>query len=224
MKRFSCIIFDLDGTLTRTNELIYATFNHIAEKYVQKVFTPTEISGMFGPPEEVAVEKLVGKELLEPAMQDYYSFYETHHPRLAEAYEGIREVLEFLKSRDVILAIFTGKGRRSALITLEAIGMKEYFDCIVTGDDVANYKPSAEGIRRVLRQFRLRPDEVLMVGDSVSDVKAAKEAGVAMAAVLWDSYGKDRVLETDASYFFHSVGEFSDWLKAAVPRQGERAN
>ena len=66
--------------------------------------------------------------------------------------------------------------------------------------------------------------EVLMVGDSVSDVKAAKEAGVAMAAVLWDSYGRDRVLETDASHFFHSVEEFSDWLKAAIPRDGERAN
>jgi HAD superfamily hydrolase (TIGR01549 family) len=224
MKRFSCVIFDLDGTLTRTNELIYATFNHVAEKYVQKVFTPDEITGMFGPPEEVAVEKLVGKDRTEPAMQDYYAFYETHHPRLAEAYDGIREVLEFLKGNGVILAIFTGKGRRSALITLEAIGMTEYFDCIVTGDDVANYKPSPDGIRRVLRQFRLQPDEVLMVGDSVGDVRAAKEAGVAMAAVLWDSYGKDRVLETDASHFFHSVGEFSHWLKAAIPRNGESAN
>jgi phosphoglycolate phosphatase-like HAD superfamily hydrolase len=56
-----------------------------------------------------------------------------------------------------------------------------------------------------------------MVGDAVADIKAAREAGVKVAAVLWDSYGKDKVLQMDVDYQFHSVKEFSDWLKAAIP-------
>ncbi|MBI4548105.1 MAG: HAD-IA family hydrolase [Ignavibacteriae bacterium] len=216
MKRFSCIIFDLDGTLAQTNELIFSTFNHVAKKYAGKVFTPSEITAMFGPPEEVAIEKLVGAERADEAMDEFYTFYEAHHPRLADAYQGIREILDFLKQRGILLAVFTGKGSRTALITLEKIGLKDYFDIIITGHDVSSHKPSSEGIQKVMKRFRLRPHEVLMVGDSVADVKAAHEAGVPIAAVLWDSYSKDKVLQMDVDFRFHSVMEFSDWIRTAI--------
>ena len=222
VKRISCIIFDLDGTLTQTNELIFATFNHVAEKYIHKVFMPSEITAMFGPPEEVAIETLVGKDRLDEAMDDFYAYYEHHHPRMAVSYHGIREILEFLKQRGVLLAVFTGKGKRSALITLEKLGIKHYFELIVTGNDVVNHKPSADGIRKVMKTFKLQPDEVLMVGDAVGDVKAAHEAGVAIAAVVWDSYGKDRVVKMDVDYLFHSVEEFAVWLKTVIPSNGEK--
>jgi pyrophosphatase PpaX len=224
MKRISCIIFDLDGTLTQTNELIYATFNHVAEKYVRKRFTPKEITTMFGPPELVAIKRLVGADNLDDAMKDFYTFYETHHPNMANVYKGIREILDFVKSRSLLLAIFTGKGRRSTLISLETLGIKNYFDLIVTGDDVSNYKPSAEGIRKIMRTFGLALEQVLMVGDAVADVKAAHEAGVPIAAVVWDSYGKEKVLEMEVDYLFHSVEEFSAWLKAALPSNGEQVH
>ena len=224
MKRISCIIFDLDGTLAQTNELIFSTFNHVAEKYTNKVYSPEEITAMFGPPEEVTIEKLVGAERVDEAMDDFYSFYETHHPRLADAYQGVREVLEFLKGRGIMLAVFTGKGSRTALITLEKIGLKDYFDIIITGHDVTNHKPSSEGIQKVMKRFHLRPDEVLMVGDSVADVKAAHEAGVSFAAVLWDSYSKDTVMQMDVDFCFHSVREFSDWIRTVITNHGERSN
>jgi HAD superfamily hydrolase (TIGR01549 family) len=224
MKRLSCVIFDIDGTLTQTNELIFATFNHVAEKYIHKTFTPPEITAMFGPPEDVAIEKLVGKERRDDAMDDFYSFYESHHPKMAEAYEGINEILEFLKKKGILLAVFTGKGKRSALITLEKLSIRNYFDLIITGSDVNLHKPSAEGIRKVMQQFGLEADEVLMVGDAVADVKAAHEAGVPIAAVVWDSYGKDNVMQMEVDYLFHSVEEFAEWIKTIVPANGERVH
>ena len=218
MTPLSCVIFDLDGTLAQTNELIFATFNHVAERYVKKVFTPSEITAMFGPPEEVAIERLVGTDRTAEAMADFYDFYEHHHPGMADLYGGIRELLQDLKARGMLLAVFTGKGRRTAVISLEKMGISHLFDIVVTGSDVANYKPSADGIRMVMKAFGLKAEEVLMVGDSVSDVKAAHEAGIPVAAVLWDSYGRDRVLEMDVDYRFHSVEEFSRWLKDAIAR------
>jgi pyrophosphatase PpaX len=224
MKRISCVIFDLDGTLTQTNELIFATFNHVAEKYVGKQFTPREITAMFGPPELVAIERLVGADRLDNAMDDFYSFYEKHHPKMASAYTGVKEILNFIKSHGLILAIFTGKGRRSALITLETIGIRNYFDLIITGDDVDNHKPSADGIRKIMKAFGLQPEQVLMVGDAVADVKAAQEAGVSIVAVVWDSYGKEKVLEMKTDYLFHNIEEFSTWLKVTLSTNGERSN
>ena len=216
MKKFTCIIFDLDGTLTKTNELIFATFNHVAQKYTGKIYSPEEITSMFGPPEQIAIERLVGKDKIDEAMNDFYAYYEAHHPRMADAYEGIREMLEFLKTCGIILAIFTGKGKRSALITLDKIGVKNLFDIIISGNDVINHKPSSEGIRKVIDKFELEPGEVLMVGDSVADVKAAHEAGVEIAAVLWDSYGKENVMRMKVDYQFHSVKEFFEWVKSVT--------
>jgi pyrophosphatase PpaX len=216
MKKFSCIIFDLDGTLSRTNELIFATFNHVAEKYMGTRFTPGEITNMFGPPEEIAIANLVGAAHAPEAMEDFYNFYETHHAAMATAYEGIPELLDHLKEEGLVLAVFTGKGRRSALITLERLGIGRFFDLVVSGTDVVNHKPSAEGIHKVMKYFRLGPEEVLMVGDAVSDITASSEAGVAIASVVWDSYNKDRVMEMNNDVLFHTVEEFSFWLKTVI--------
>jgi len=224
MKRISCIIFDLDGTLAQTNELIFASINHIAQKYLHKQFSPDEITKMFGPPEEVVIERLVGKENSQNALNDFFRFYELNHPSLADSYRGIKEILEFLSQNGVILTIFTGKGKRTALITLEHLGIKKYFDLIVTGNDVNEHKPSAEGICKVMSKFDLELDEVLMVGDSVADVKAAHEAGVQIAAVLWDSYGKDKVLQMEVDYAFFSTEDFMDWLRTRFNTYSGSAN
>jgi pyrophosphatase PpaX len=223
MNRCACVIFDLDGTLTRTNELIFATFNHVAQKYVGKQFTPDEIVKLFGPPEEFAIEHIVGTEHVSAAMEDFYQFYEMQHARMAEAYDGIQDILEFLRSRGIRLAVFTGKGTRSAEITLQQIGLRKYFDLVVTGNDVENHKPSADGIRKVMETFRLKSDEVLMVGDAVADVKASREASVRIAAAVWDSYGRDQVVRMDVDYIFESVADFGEWLRATIPSDGKAA-
>ncbi|TAK62140.1 MAG: HAD family hydrolase [Bacteroidetes bacterium] len=216
MKRFSCVIFDLDGTLTQTNELIFASFNHVTKKYLGKEYTPDEITAMFGPPEEIALLRLVGQEYLDAAIEDFFQFYFLNHPRLASAHPGVHEILDYLKQQGTLLAVFTGKGKRSTIITLDALGIAHYFDLLVTGSDVINHKPSSEGIQKALAAFNIPASEALMVGDAVNDVKAARDAGVAMAAVLWDSYGKDAVMKMDVDYMFHSVKEFREWLPGAL--------
>ncbi len=63
-----------------------------------------------------------------------------------------------------------------------------------------------------MKHFALQPDEMLMVGDSVSDVNAAREAGVKIAAVVWDSYAKETVLQMKTDFVFNNTKEFQDWL------------
>jgi len=214
--RISCVIFDIDGTLTRTNELIFATFNHVARKYLHRTFQPPEIVAMFGPPEEGALAPLFGEESLPQVMDELCEFYRAHHHDLAELHPGIEEVLGFLKSRDIRLAVFTGKGKRTTSITLDAFGIAGYFDLVVSGNDVTKHKPDPEGILKVIRTFDLRPEEVLMVGDSLGDIKASHGAGVNMAAVLWDSYDRERVRDAGADYVFDEVSDFLAWLRTHI--------
>lgn len=203
----------MDGTLTQTNQLIFDSFNYIAKKYQGKIYSESEITAMFGPPEEGALLAIVGENKINEAMEDYLSFYRDNHSRLAQLYPGIIEVLDFIVKQGCRLALFTGKGIHTTTITLEQFHLTEYFNCIVTGSDVVQHKPSAEGIRKILSYFSLKPNDVLMVGDSVGDVKAAHEAGVKIASVLWDSYAKEKVLQMKSDYVFHNVQEFYTWLR-----------
>ena len=212
--KFKGIIFDIDGTLTSTNELIFASFNHITEKYLGKIYSCDEIIDLFGPTEDKIITDMCGDNS-EIAKKDYYDFYSNNH-HMADLYPGINNLLSHLKKNDVLLSIYTGKGRKAAVITLQKLSIHDYFDLIITGDDVIEHKPSAEGINKFIKEFELDKDEVLMVGDSPADIKAAHTAGVKVASVLWDSYAKEKVLQLKSDFIFHSVDELSKFLENKI--------
>ncbi|MCX6138193.1 MAG: HAD-IA family hydrolase [Ignavibacteriales bacterium] len=211
-KGFRCVVFDMDGTLTDTNTLIFHSFNHVAEKFLGRRLSPEEIISFFGPPEEGAVENMLGAAHLPEAMTLYYAFYAERHNDYASLHDGMREVLDLLKKKGVRLGLFTGKGRRTTDISLEKLSIASYFDVIMSGDDVAEYKPSGDGLRRIMAQVSIQPEQTLMVGDAVGDIVAARDAGVPVASVLWDSYGKEEVLKMDSDFVFQSVDEFAEWI------------
>lgn len=210
------VIFDVDGTLTRTNDLIFASFNYVAQKYCGRQYTPPEIIAFFGPPEEGALVRIVGEESLAPAMDDLCNFYRDNHHGMAGLHDGIDETLTHLREQGIPLAVFTGKGRRTTLITLEALNIDGYFDLIVSGSDVHRHKPHPEGIRQVLDRFSLVPADVLMIGDALGDITAARGAGVTPVAALWDSYDRERVLGASPEYSFEHVRDLAAWFRSGV--------
>lgn len=203
--KYQGIIFDIDGTLISTNQLIFDTFNFVTNKYLNKKLTEEEIISFFGPTEEIILKEMF-PDNFEQVVEDYYDYYKSNH-HIAKIYQGIKELIIDIKNHSVLLSVYTGKGKRSSMITLEEIGVAHYFDMIVTGDDVKEHKPSAEGILLFVNKFNLAKEKVLMVGDAVSDVKAARFAGVDYASVLWDSYAAEKVKQINNNKLFHSVEE-----------------
>jgi len=210
MKDFDCIIFDLDGTLASTNQLIYDSFNHVCARYLGKTLTPEEIHEHFGPTEEVILRKLFPDDYAE-VVADYMAYYAENHAGVA-LYEGMRETLDELKGRDVFLSVFTGKGRRTTEITLEKLGVLEIFDSIVSGDDVTHHKPSSDGVERVLAESNAARERTLMIGDNAVDGLASREAGIKVAAALWDSYGEEKLLALEPDYDFRRVEDLRRFL------------
>jgi pyrophosphatase PpaX len=211
MKNFDGIIFDVDGTLTSTNELIYASFRHITNKYLNKNYTDEEIHGMFGPTEEGILKDICGDDF-ENARKDYYDFYTKNH-HMADLYPGIIDILKMLKERDIRLSVYTGKGSTAAAITLKKLGIYDYFDMIVTGDDIEGHKPSAEGVQVFVDKYNLDKNRVVIVGDAVADIKAARNSGIKSASVIWDSYAKEKVLAMGSDYLFNTVEELKEFLE-----------
>lgn len=210
MRKYDGVIFDIDGTLTSTNELIFSTFNHITEKYLNKSMTNDEIIALFGPTENKIIEDLFG-ERAEEVKKEYYSFYTSNHA-MADIYPGIKELLKYIKGKNVLLSIYTGKGREASLITLKKLEILDYFDMVITGSDVKEHKPSPEGIEIFIEKYSLQKDKVLMIGDAPADIKAARAAGVEIASVVWDSYAHDKVLKMKSDYLFHTVEELKKFF------------
>ncbi len=211
MHNYDGIIFDVDGTLTSTNDLIFESFRFVSQKYLNKNLSNEEITKLFGPTEDVILKEWGGNKY-QAIKEDYYNYYTNNH-HMAALFPGIKEILEFIKSRSIPLAIFTGKGREAATITLKKLYAYDFFDLIITGDDVAEHKPSAEGIIKFLEKFNLIKERVLMIGDSPSDIIAARSAGVKIASVVWDNYVKKEVIQLGSDYIFYEVHELKEFLE-----------
>ena len=211
MNKFDGIIFDIDGTIVQSNELIFATFNHVTEKFLGKTTSPEEIIALFAPTEGVIIKQLFANNF-DNVMLDYYKFYKENHNKMAKVFDGITELITELKNRNVLLSVYTGKGKGSTEITLEELGLNKMFDMVVTGDDIVGHKPSPEGVDIFVNKYNLNRSRVLMVGDAPPDVKAAKATGIKIASVLWDSYAKEEVLQMGSDYYFETVEELSNFL------------
>jgi len=209
----ACVIFDIDGTLARSNDLIFASFNHIAGKYLGKELARSEIVALFGPPEDGGLKKILDREEVEEAMEDLCTYYEQNHAGSVSLHTGVLDVLTFLTGRQIPLAAFTGKGRRTATFTLDRLGILPYFRIVVSGSDVQRHKPDPEGISLIIDRLGIPAKQTLMVGDSVSDVKAAHAAGVPVASVLWDSLDPQAVLDASPDFRFYHPHELLEWLR-----------
>ena len=184
---FSLVIFDLDGTLVETLQLIFDSFNFVMRKYKSIELTPREIMSYFGPPEDVCIKNIFGESDFERVWHDYLGYYEIHVDQ-SIVFSGIPELLSDLKITGCHLGVFTGKGTDTTELTLRHHGLRELFDVVVTGSNVVNHKPHPEGIELALRFFNDQPATVILVGDSLSDYKAAAAAKIQFIAATYDEF------------------------------------
>ena len=113
------------------------------------------------------------------------------------------------------LAIVTGKGARSAEISLGFLGLQQYFDGTETGSADRPAKP--DGIHAVLRRWSVPPHEVAYVGDAPSDVEVAKQVGLVPLAAAWAATSDaDRLHEHGPLAVFPTVASFAAWVDKYV--------
>lgn len=214
---FRCFVWDLDNTVIASSRLLLGAFGEVGKKYLGKNLTPEEIVAMYGPPEGVVIEKMVGKERKSEALRDFYRFYLEKHDHLVELFPGVVDILRYLKSKKVSNALFTSKGRRSAKITLEKLKLDPLFDLVVCGDEVPRAKPAPDGLNLLMERGGFTPEEVVFVGDSVLDWEAAQKAKVAFVFAGWDSFYRDRISSLNALRVFYSPEEFLNWVRELYP-------
>jgi len=203
------LIFDLDGTLADTLSICVAAFQETVRQHSGQLMSASEVAALFGPSEEGMLRSVLPRTV-EPAMATYLTEYERLHTSCRTPFDGLSRLLDRLAERQVRLAVVTGKGPRSAAISLRAIGLGQRFERVEVGSPNGSVKPRA--IRQLLDGWRLPPPACAYVGDSPIDVRAAREAGVVAIAAAWGPDADPQLLAAEGpDFLFQSVEEFATW-------------
>ena len=211
MTKIKSVIFDLDGTIGDTLPLIYKAFKLSIEPLINRSVSDAEIMATFGPSEEGTIMALA-PDHYDRGLADYLSYYEAWHHLCPEPFDGVRELLETLGNHNVRLGMVTGKGERSAYITLREFNLVDHFEIIETGSPLGPRKP--EGIKAALDLFGdISTQETIYVGDTPSDIHSSRQAGVSIVAAAWaDTAEKDTLLALQPDEIFYTIPSFRDWL------------
>ena len=210
------VIFDLDGTVGNTLPLCIAAFRMAVEPLAGKTLSDEDIIATFGPSEEGTIMKLVPGHY-QQGVESYLRHYEELHNMCPLPFEGMRELIQKLKSAGIIVAMVTGKGQKSCEITLNRYDMRHLFDKIETGSPDGQRKK--EGIRAVLDSFGLKPSEAVYVGDAPSDIEACHQIEVPIIAAAWaETADPQGLISFNPLRIFYSVPEFSDYLLKTISK------
>lgn len=182
------ILFDLDGTLINTNELIIESFKYTFKQYGLN-FTDEEIIQFNGPPLLETFQK-IDQDRAEEMIRTYreHNFY--YHDEYVTAFPHVVDTIKTLHDQGFDLGIVSTKMRSGVDKGLESTGLRPYFPSIVTLDDVTNAKPDPEPVLMGMEQLKGQRESTLMIGDNSHDIESGHNAGVQTAGVAWAQRGE----------------------------------
>ncbi len=192
------VIFDLDGTLVDSAaDIAEAVDRMLADWRLPRVDEATVRSWIgdgVGNLVRTALAHAGSAVAVDEAMPGFMRHYRDCLLRSPRLYPGVAEALQALRDRGVPLAICTNKPSAMVPPLLEHLGIAGRFDAVLGGDSLPERKPSAVPLLHLCRQFGQAPGDCLMVGDSATDLGAARAAGMPIALVR---YGYPRDLDID---------------------------
>jgi pyrophosphatase PpaX len=209
------ILFDLDGTLINTNELIIASFTHTLEHFRPQQYGREDIVSFIGQPLVDSFKEVDANSVAE-MVKMYKEHNLAHHEEYVHAFEGVIETVKTLHGKGFKLGIVTTKMRDAVELGLEITGLSDYFTTIVTLDDVEKAKPDPEPILRALENLQSDVSSALMVGDSQYDIDAGKNAETLTAAVAWTIKGRESLERLRPDFMLEKMPDLLNVLEVEV--------
>jgi pyrophosphatase PpaX len=205
MKNIQAILFDLDGTLIDTTDLILRCFDHTWQTVCGICHARDQVLATFGIPLREAMHRLLAvKEeaqsgpdldlasntqakaaLVEQLLTTYRAFNITNHDTLAKPFEKAAQVVSTLRSRGYVIAVVTSKSRELATRGLQLCALDALVDEAIFMEDTVRHKPEPEPILAALERLQVHSSAAVYVGDSFHDIVAGRRAGVKTIAAAW---------------------------------------
>ncbi len=204
------VIFDLDGTLIDTLDDLKDSMNFVLSDLGFPVRTKNEIRSFIGNGLGMLAKRALPQNCDENTVREatirLKEYYALHSRIKTKPYDGIFECLDAIKQKGIKCAVLTNKLESAAKSLCDDFFLG-YFDTVCGDNGTDKLKPAPDGLERIARQFNIRKDEMIYVGDSEVDACTALNASVMSIGVLWGFRDKD-ILEM--SGFDEIAQEVSD--------------
>lgn len=224
------VLIDLDGTLIDSVPDLAFCVDAMMDELGRPRHGEAAVRNWVGNGVERLVRRaLVGQLDGEPPEADYerayplfLELYRANTSNRSRLYPGVREGLDFLKGAGYPLGCVTNKAAQFTEPLLADLGIRRYFSLVVSGDSLPHKKPHPLPLRHAADYFGVDPHQALMIGDSISDVTAARAAGFTIICVSYGyNHGRD-IREAKPDGVIDSLAELEDWLvetRATVDRR-----
>lgn len=204
------VLFDLDGTLIDSIELIELSYRHALSVHSSRAFDRDEWLAGLGRPLRWQFEQWSDDpDEIARMIASYREYNNAHHDRMVKPYPGALEAVRELHGRGVRLAIVTSKLRAGAQRGLTCAGYAGLFEVVIGADNVSEPKPAAEPAQLALSQLGHSVAGAWMVGDSPHDIQCGKSAGTRTAAVAWGPFPRSSFEDVEPDLWFEHPRELA---------------
>ena len=208
----TALLFDFDGTLLNTNELIVQTFMQIFDEKFPGKYSTQDCLQFIGPSLQQTFDELTPGET-DRMIAKYKEWNAANHDALVTGYDAVLETLEELHAMGIKLAIVSTKSSEGLARGLNVLKAAHLFEVIVGVDDVEHVKPHPEPVLLALEKLGVSKEEAIMIGDNSHDIEGGKNAGVRTAGVAWSAKGADYLNRYEPTYMLEHMRDLIDIVK-----------
>jgi len=212
------ILFDLDGTLIDSIELILSSARHAFEDWPVRPTDEEWVRGIGTPLVHQLRAYAANDDEMALLLERYRRYQHEHHDRLTRCYDDVPEVIAGLAERGHQLAVVTSKASPIAHQSLGFVGLDRFFPVVVGYDDTARHKPDPEPVRVALSRLGVSAEHAVFVGDSPHDILAGNAADVTTIAALWGPFERETLAEARPDHFIGCMAELPGVLDRAFGR------
>jgi len=180
------VIFDMDGTLVDSSVTIVNAINYVRGKLNLEPLETNLILEKVNDPDLDPARYFYEVPAFTPQHEAWFSdYYTENHEKELQLYNGVKELLESLKSKGFKLAIATNSYRGSTIESLSHLNIIEYFKSLACYDDVGRGKPAPDMLEKNLKDLELNAEDTVFVGDSERDLLASNSAKIDYIMINW---------------------------------------
>ena len=206
------VLFDLDGTLINTNDLILKSFKHTFKTILDLEPTEEEITMNYGRPLQ-EIFKSYDENRIEEMINCYRKINLELHDDECKEFADVDLMLQTLKNKGIKIGVVTSKKSDMAERGAKLMGIFKYFDTFITPEVTIRHKPEGEPVLKACENLGVSPGEALMVGDSPYDILAGKNAGAKTCGVKYTALPIEKLQESKPDFYVDKPLEILDLVE-----------
>lgn len=208
------LLFDADGTLIDTYDMILRSMRYTVQKYLHLDLTNDELMKGVGTPlfDQFLIFCHGNKEKANELSKVYRAHMEKSHDKLIATFTDSASALAMLHAKNYRMAVVTSKPHELAKRGLTLTHLTSFFEFIIAADDYPKHKPHPGPILYGCERLHIAPKHVAYIGDSPYDIKAGNAAGTYTIAALWGMFSRDTLSREHPDFFAKSLTEIAEKL------------